>query len=59
LALVKRSIPFPETWVQVSNETTLAASLRLVKRGLRPQALNFANGIHSGFLIKQGAASER
>jgi hypothetical protein len=39
-------IPFPETKVQVTNETPLGASLRLVKRGLRPVALNFADGIH-------------
>ena len=41
-------IPFPETKVQVTNETTLGASLRLVKRGLRPLALNFANGVRPG-----------
>lgn len=39
-------IAFTETRVQVTNETTLGASLRLVERGLRPLALNFANGIH-------------
>ena len=40
--------PFPETRVQVSNETTLGASKRLVNAGLRPLALNFANGVHPG-----------
>ena len=39
---------FAETRVQVTNETTLGASRRLVVRGLRPLALNFANGIHPG-----------
>jgi uncharacterized protein (TIGR02452 family) len=41
-------IPLTETRVQVTNETTLGASRRLVERGLRPLALNFANGIHPG-----------
>ena len=41
-------IPFDETRIQVANETTLGASLRLVESGLRPLALNFANGIHPG-----------
>ena len=36
----------PETRVQVANETTLQASRRLVEAGLRPLALNFANGVH-------------
>lgn len=39
---------FAETRIQVINETTLGASLRLVEYGLRPVALNFANGIHPG-----------
>lgn len=39
---------FPETRVQVTNETTLGASLRLAEAGLRPLALNFANGINPG-----------
>jgi uncharacterized protein (TIGR02452 family) len=45
-------IAFTETKLQVTNETTLGASLSLFARGLRPLALNFANGIHArgGFL---------
>ncbi|HET9884338.1 MAG TPA: poly(ADP-ribose) glycohydrolase domain-containing protein [Candidatus Binatia bacterium] len=35
--------------------TTLGASLRLVKRGLRPVALNFANGIHPGGGFRTGS----
>src|SRR4030095_11277463 len=37
---------FTQTRVQVANETTLGASRRLVGSGLRPLALNFANGVH-------------
>src|SRR5207244_3310853 len=40
--------PFAETRVQVTNETTLAASRRFVENGFRPLALNFANGITPG-----------
>jgi uncharacterized protein (TIGR02452 family) len=49
-----------ETSVQVANETTLGASLRLVDRGSRPLALNFANGTHpgGGFLIGAAAQEE-
>jgi uncharacterized protein (TIGR02452 family) len=58
--LAKRSIPpwqdlsdtgderFPQTQVQVSNETSLGASIRLVDAGLRPLVLNFANGVTPG-----------
>lgn len=37
-----------ETRVQVTNETTLGAARRLLEAGLRPLALNFANGIQPG-----------
>lgn len=49
---------FPETRVQVSNETTLGAAFRLVERGLRPLALNFANGIHAGGGFRSGARAQ-
>jgi hypothetical protein len=39
---IQERIPFPETRVQVTNETTLGASLRLVESGLQPLALNRA-----------------
>jgi uncharacterized protein (TIGR02452 family) len=51
-------IAFSETRVQVANETTLGASRRLVECGLRPLALNFANGIQPGGSFLHGAKAQ-
>lgn len=50
--------PFPETRIQVTNETTLGASYRLLERGLHPVALNFANGVHPGGGFLHGARAQ-
>jgi len=50
--------PFPETRVQVTNETTLGAARRLVGSGFKVIALNFANGIHPGGGFLSGAKAQ-
>ena len=52
------SSPFSETIVQISNETTLSASRRLIDAGLKPLALNFANGVHPGGGFRSGARAQ-
>ena len=49
---------FPETRIQVTNETTLGASRRFVDDGLRTLALNFANGVSPGGGFRGGSRAQ-
>jgi uncharacterized protein (TIGR02452 family) len=49
---------FPSIRIEVANLTTLQAARRLVDRGLRPLALNFANGLHPGGGFLRGSLAQ-
>jgi hypothetical protein len=53
------SITFPETRVQVANETTLGAARRFIENGLNPLALNFADGVYPCPFGRMASALER
>lgn len=51
-------VMFPETRIQVTNETTLGAARRLVEGGMKPLAMNFANGVSPGGGFMGGARAQ-
>lgn len=55
---ISTGLPFAETRVQVTNETTLGAARRLVSDGFRPLALNYANGVVPGGGFLGGARAQ-
>lgn len=55
---MRQNLQFSDTKVQVANETTLGAARRLTLAGLRPLALNFANGVHPGGGFCSGARAQ-
>ncbi len=55
---VFKAIVYAKTRIQIANETTLMAAHRLVESGLRPLALNFANGIRPGGEFLSGARAQ-
>ena len=52
------AVRYPETRVQVANETTLVAARRLTDASDRVLALNFANAIHPGGGFLNGARAQ-
>lgn len=54
----RERVLLPETRIEVCNETTLSASQRFARRGLRPLALSFANGVNPGGGFLRGALAQ-